>query len=353
MITSHLMTSVARYSRNGGLSVICALSIMLISSCSERPQLHSHSASIMGTSWSIKVVEPMDEDQFATLIKDLSHRLTTLEAMMSTYQNASQISRFNASRSTDWQSVSQEVVAVVAYAQKVSRLTDGAFDITVAPIVELWGFGKTTIERKPTDQEIKDVSASIGHHHLSFRQDPPALRKNIAELRVDLSAIAKGYAVDELAKILHLAQMKNYLLEVGGELRASGKNHNFEIWKIGVEKPVPGWREVMRAVQLDGSGIATSGDYRNFVEFNDKRYSHEIDPRALHPILYQGGSVTVIAKSTMQADAWATGLFIIGKEKGMQIAKQQGLAVYYIEQTADGFVQTMNKQFSKHMAQPQ
>ena len=269
---------------------------------------------------------------------------------MSTYLPDSEVSRFNTSRSTDWQAVSPEVVEVVAYAQHVSELTDGAFDITVAPLVKLWGFAGETIDKLPDDAEVAQLRERLGYQHLAFRRTPPALRKNISQLHIDLSAIAKGFAVDKAVDILHERGFKNYLIEVGGELRASGVNKNLRVWHIGVEKPVPGWREVMREVQLDGAGIATSGDYRNFIEIDRRRYSHEIDPRSGQPLMYQGGSVTVIAPTAMQADAWATGLFVLGRQRGMKIAKSQQLAVYYIEQSDDGFIQTMNKRFSQHLA---
>lgn len=322
---------------------------LLISACSEHHAEHYYQGASMGTSWSLKLVEKMESAQFDALIGQIGAELNRVEQLMSTYIKASEVSRFNDARSTEWQAVSPAVVEVVAAAQEVSTLTDGAFDITVAPLVRLWGFSDKKLEHPPEPQQVAQAQQQVGYRHLSFRKDPPALRKNIPLLSIDLSAIAKGYAVDQAVNILQAQGLKNYLLEVGGELRASGHNKRLQVWRIGVEKPVPGWREVMREVQLDGIGIATSGDYRNFIEVNDKRYSHEIDPRTGVPLLYRGGSVTVIAPLTMQADAWATGLFVLGKAKGMAAARQQGLAVYYIEQTDDGFIQTMNKKFSQHL----
>ena len=304
----------------------------------------------MGTTWSIKLVEEMATSEFDALIKQLNAELQRVEQLMSTYIKISEVSRFNDSRSTDWQAVSQDLAEVVATAQQVSALSSGAFDITVAPLVRLWGFSGKEIKTLPSPQEIAKARKQVGYRHLFFRKNPPALRKDIPELSIDLSAIAKGYAVDRAVGILQSKALRNYLIEVGGELRASGHNKHLQVWRIGVEKPVPGWREVMREVQLGDIGIATSGDYRNFIEVSGKKYSHEIDPRSGLPLTYRGGSVTVIAPLAMQADAWATGLFVMGEEQGMVVARQQGLAVYYIEQTEDGFAQTMNKNFSQYIS---
>ena len=336
------------------LHCTAVLFALLLAGCGERGGEHGFQGAVMGTSWSFKLFEEaVGEDEFAAIASEAARRLDEIEAAMSTYIGTSQVSRFNASRSTEWQAVSSEVVEVVAYAQRISELSGGAFDITVAPLVELWGFAGEAVVQPPAAAAVARARRTVGYRHLSFRRQPPALRKDVPELRIDLAAIAKGFAVDRVVDILHRRGIKNYLVEVGGELRASGRNQELEPWRVGVEKPTPGWREVMRAVQLDGIGIATSGDYRNFIELDGKRYSHEIDPHSGRPMLYRGVSVTVIAPTAMAADAWATGLFVTGKEKGMKIARDQGLAVYYIEQTGDGFVQTMNKAFSRHLAAPQ
>ncbi len=306
----------------------------------------------MGTSWSIKMFESMDESQFDAVTAKITAYLDKAEAMMSTYVADSDVSRFNASRSTEWQAVSPEVAEVVAYAQHVSKLTQGAFDITVAPLVELWGFGSAERRQPPAAADIESALRRLGYRRLSVRRQPPALRKAVPGLSIDLSAIAKGYAADGVADILRAHGVTNYLAEVGGELRASGISGKLQPWHVGVEKPIPGWREVMRAVQPDGAGIATSGDYRNFLETDGERYSHEIDPRSGRPLPYRGASVTVIAPTAMAADAWATGLFVAGKEKGMELAQEQGLAVYYIEQTDAGFAQTMSQAFSRYLVGP-
>lgn len=323
-----------------------------IAACGSQPDEHVLQGSSMGTGWSVKLFEPMDESRFSLITSQAQQYLDKVETMMSTYIDDSEVNRFNASRSTDWQEVSAEMVDVIAYAQQVSKLSQGAFDITVAPLVELWGFGSEQRERLPNEEEVKSVLQRLGYQHLSTRRQPPALRKSFPELQVDLSAIAKGYAVDGVVDILRSHGVTNYLAEVGGELRASGTSQQLQPWTVGVEKPIPGWREVMRAVQLDGIGIATSGDYRNFLEIDGRKYSHEINPRDGQPLPYRGASVTVIAPTAMEADAWATGLFVMGKEKGMQLARDQKLAVYFIEQSDDGFVQTMNKAFSKHLVTP-
>lgn len=332
------------------LALVCVAFIAV--ACGEQRNEYTLQGSTMGTSWSIKLFESMDESQSTVILSEVEAYLDKVEAMMSTYIANSDVSRFNASHSTEWQAVPPEVVEVVAYAQHVSELTQGAFDITVAPLVELWGFGNSERRQPPAATEIENTLRQLGYRYLSVRRQPPALRKFIPGLSINLSAIAKGYAVDGVADILQSHGTTNYLAEVGGELRASGTSRKLQPWQVGVEKPTPGWREVMRAVQLDGVGIATSGDYRNFLEIDGGKYSHEINPRSGRPLPYRGASVTVIAATAMVADAWATGLFVAGKEAGMELAQEQDLAVYYIEQTADGFTQTMSKAFSRYLVGP-
>ena len=305
----------------------------------------------MGTSWSIKLYSPISDEQFNFISTESISMLADLDQKLSTYKQDSEITRFNLSSELDWQSVSEEFATLVDQALRISELSQGTFDITVSPLVDLWGFSKNKKDAMafPIASEIARVKATTGYRHLQARKQPPALKKALPELHIDLSAIAKGYAADHLATLLEAHGVVNYLAEVGGELKASGISKELRPWLVGVEKPVPGWREIMRAVEVRGNGVATSGDYRNFIEIDGTRYSHTIDPRSGMPTLYKGASVTVIADSSLMADAWATAFFILPKNEALRLSEQHHLGIYYVEQSEDGFVQTMNSRFADYL----
>lgn len=290
----------------------------------------------MGTSYSVQLVAvPPSLDQDA-LQQDVDSLLAQVNDMMSTYQPDSELSRFNAMWSTDWFPVSHELARVVAEAQRISALSDGAFDVTVGPLVNLWGFGPPRQEdRLPRQSEIDAALAKAGHAKLQVRLDPPALRKQQPDLYVDLSAIAKGYAVDRVAELLAGQGIANALVEIGGELHARGHNSRDQAWRIAVERPDPSARRVFRVLSLREMGMATSGDYRNFFELDGKRYSHTIDPATGRPVMHNLASVTMCAESTMQADAWATALLVLGPERGFEVAQEKGLAALLISRDGE------------------
>lgn len=333
-------------------ALLAAVPVLAGCDAAPPPAEHALHGETMGTTWSVKLFDAVPAAEYDAMAAEIAVLFEGLNAAMSTYIEDSEISRFNRSRDTNWQPVSPELAEIVAQALEISGHTRGAFDVTVAPIVALWGFGAAHTAEEgafPDRMRLEDLMKTVGYRHLSARLEPPALRKDVPALQVDLSAIAKGYAVDRLAALAAAHGVNNYLAEVGGELRASGVSQLLRPWRVGVEKPTPGWRETMHVVELKGRGIATSGDYRNFIELDGKRYSHEIDPRTGEPAPYRGASMTVIADTAMEADAWATGLFVLGKDEALAIAEAHGLAVYFIEQAGDGFSQTFNEAFSGHL----
>ena len=291
----------------------------------------------MGTSYSVQIVAPPAELDRAALAEAITARLAEINRLMSTYQPSSELSRFNNSQTTEWFLVSPELVAVVAAAQRVSAASAGAFDITVGPLVNLWGFGPTpSAEDLPTAGDLQAARARVGWRQLEVQSQPPALRKSRADLSVDLSAIAKGYAVDQLAGLVEAHGLEDYLVEIGGELRGRGVNGRSEPWRIAIERPDANQRAVFEVVALRDISMATSGDYRNFVEIDGKRYSHTIDPASGRPVSHRLASVTVLADDCMQADAWATALLVLGPERGLELAEQLGLAALFIEHARDG-----------------
>ena len=270
---------------------------------------------------------------------------------MSTYKESSELSRINRSPSTDWVTVSNELLTVVEASLQVSRLSGGAFDVTVGPLVNLWGFGpEPRSEQVPTDEQIREASARVGFTQLHTRPTPPAIRKDRPDLYLDLSAVAQGYAADKVAAHLEAIGIYNYLVDVSGELRVKGRNARGEFWRIGIEKPLANSRIVQQVIQVSNRAMATSGDYRNFFEEAGRRFSHEIDPHTGRPVTHNLASVTVISASAMHADAMATALMVLGPEAGYQLAERENLAAFFLVKKNNGFVEKSTLAFRPYLA---
>ena len=280
----------------------------------------------MGTTWSVKVVDsPVPTQQ---LHRALAATLERLNGLMSTYIPDSELMRFNAAPAGNPFAVSDETAAVVRLALSISRESDGAFDVTVGPLVNLWGFGPSQRPLEvPTAAAIARARSEVGYGRLQVQGG--GLVKD-APLFVDLSAVAKGFAVDELAEALEQAGVRSYLVEIGGELRAARQNAGGRPWRVAVEAPKADVREVYRVLELRDVGLATSGDYRNYFEADGVRYSHMIDPRTGAPITHRLASVSVLHESAAAADGWATALNVLGLERGMAIAEREGLRALFI-----------------------
>ncbi|WP_200233130.1 FAD:protein FMN transferase [Thiohalocapsa halophila] len=330
------------------LGAFAALALLALSGCGPREHTLSLVGTTMGTSWSVQVPHPPERLDQADLYARISAELEAVNERMSTYRASSELSRFNAAESTDWLPVSAELVRLVDTAIAVSTLTDGGFDVTVGPLVNLWGFGpEVKADQLPAQAEIDAALARVGWDLLATRSDPPALRKAQPDLYVDLSAIAKGYGVDRMAALLEDAGITDYLVEIGGELRGRGVNAEGEPWRIAIERPEPGRRVVLRVVALTDLGMATSGDYRNFFELDGRRYSHTIDPATGRPVDHQLASVTVLAERCAEADAWATALLVLGPERGMALANDRGLIALFVERFGDELRVTESTAFAR------
>jgi FAD:protein FMN transferase len=283
----------------------------------------------MGTTYMVKVFDPpggMDE----TFAESVDAELRRVNDQMSTYLKSSEISRFNASNSTDWFDVSAETAAVVEYALEVSRKTNGAFDVTVGPLVNLWNFGPETRNRSvPSESEIATRQKQIGYQHLEVRKNPPAIRKALSEVQVDLSAIAKGHGVDRVVELLSKLGAKDVFVEIGGEVRATGDKDGSP-WMVGIQRPDSELNTLLVRRPLKDAAMATSGDYRNRFEVDGKFFSHTIDPKTGCPVTHDMASVTVIADDCMRADAWATAINVLGPDAGLQAAKDNQLDVLLV-----------------------
>jgi thiamine biosynthesis lipoprotein len=321
-------------------SLVPSILPAILAACSPGPeqQVALLQGSTMGTGYSIQIPFPAESVTAAALHREIEVTLERINGQMSTYLEDSELSRFNADRSTDWFPVSAELAGLVGEALQVSELTGGAFDPTVGPLVNLWGFGPHEDARSvPTDREIEAAAKRVGFDKLSVREEPPALKKSVAGLYLDLSAMAKGYGVDRIAGLLDAAGIGNYLVEIGGEVRGRGHNRHGRPWRIAVERPDVRGRAVHRVLELRDGGMATSGDYRNFFERDGTRYSHTIDPETGRPVTHALASVTVLAPDAARADALATAFMVLGPDAGMALADSLSLSALFIVRSESGF----------------
>ncbi len=302
----------------------------------------------MGTTYSVKLVTADHISISDDLAAALAERLAVIDMLMSTYNTNSELSGFNANDATDWVTVSDELCAVVEQALNISERTLGAFDVTVGPLVNLWGFGPDgDIQEPPHDDVIAAAIRRVGFDKLHADCTVPALRKDQPDIYVDLSAVAKGYAVDQIAQLLDEQGLTNYLVEIGGELRARGHNAEQSKFAIAIEKPLQDNTMEYDVVHLSDVSVATSGDYRNFFEHDGKRYSHSIDPRTGRPVNDELAGVTVISTKTAYADAVATAFLVLGPEDGHALAEKLRIAAYFLVRTETGIEEKTTSQFEQ------
>jgi thiamine biosynthesis lipoprotein len=300
----------------------------------------------MGTEYTIKLFNVSQNLTEAELKSGIESMLDKINDAMSTWQDDSELSRFNHSGSSDWFEVSPDTAEVVAEAIRVHETTDGAFDVTVNPLLKLWGFGPyDRPEYVPTAEEIAAVQIDVGCENIKVRRDPPALRKSRPKVQIVLSGIAKGFAVDRVVEWLDEQGVSACLVEIGGEVRAHGTKPDGQPWVIGIEKPTPGERSVQKVVELSNRAMATSGDYRNYYEQDGRRYSHTIDPRSGKPIAHRLAAVSVVADSCMTADAVATALMVLGPDEGYNLAVERDWAAYLIIRDGDRFIEKQTPRF--------
>jgi len=294
----------------------------------------------MGTQYHIKVV--VDKGQsVAELDQVIKARLADVNQKMSTYIDGSELSVFNRHDLNSWYSISYDLFEVLKISNEVSKKSNGAFDITIGPLVNLWGFGPDKKQNIPTDKAIVEAKTKIGHNKLQMiavEVDPgkaaveefAARIKKTNDIYVDLSAVAKGFSCDLLAKDFKNRGFNDFMIEVGGELFVSGLNASAKPWTIGVEKPSILHEGALQALAISDVGVATSGDYRNYYELDGVRVSHTIAPTTGRPIDHKLVSVTVVSDTAANSDAYATALNVLGETEGFALANKLNLAAYFI-----------------------
>ncbi len=294
----------------------------------------------MGTTWTVKIVSTeMDDTARAGLQETLQETVDQVDRRMSTWKPDSELSQLNAHDTTPF-ALSPALAEVLAEAERIHKFTGGAFDITVGPLVNAYGFGPGDAPSPPSDAQLRELRTLVGQGKLVLTMDSKSgdrtARKKATGLYCDLSGIAKGYGVDQVAAVLENLGHQHYMVEIGGEVRTSGRNRSGEVWRIGVETPDAATRAVREVIPLLDGAMATSGEYRNFYEIDGVRYSHTIDPRSGRPVQHRLASVTVLHDSCMTADALATAMNVLGPDAGYELAIETGLAVLFIQEHGSG-----------------
>lgn len=326
------------------LRVVCFLLSLSLCGCffEKSASILSVSGPTMGTTYRVTLVAPPRTLDEKTVTAFVSAELERINDLMSSYDPDSQLSRFNAQKTTDWFAIDADTLSLIDVARHISKETLGAYDVTMGSVSALWGFGpdgnRETSAALPKLDEILVLLNNIGYQLLLLEPEQGAIRKLSPDLMVDLSSIGKGFAVDKVGELLEARGVSRYLVEIGGEIRTRGLAADGERWKVGIEWPEVAQQKVPVGVSLENSHIATSGDYRNYREVDGQRYSHILDGRTGFPISHSLAAVTVLHGSTALADAWATAFMVIGYDEALAIATKKGLAAHFTLKQGDGFV---------------
>lgn len=329
--------------------LFCVLLALLLSGCSDdRVPIRLAGAS-MGTTWHVTYMPERGTPVAESVHNEVQAQLDAIDIALSTYREDSELSRFNAAPTGEWVALSDLFSTVLDVAMQVGESSGGAFDVTVGPLVNLWGFGPgQPVDTPPEAAAIATILTRVGQSGLAFDDAGKRLRKD-KPVELDFSSLAKGFAVDRVAQALAALDIAHFLVEVGGEMKVSGESPRGDAWRIAIEEPDSTTRSVAAAIELEDTAVATSGDYRNYFEVDGVRYSHSIDARTGYPVAHDLVSVTVLHRSAMWADAWATALLVLGSEQAQVLAKSRGLAVYFIRRDGDAFAHSHTAAFAPYL----
>lgn len=328
--------------------VRASLSVALIgamTACGGSDQLESFGGPTMGSTYSIKYVRGAGGPTAADVQPEVEAILAEVDQQMSTYRSDSDIERFNVLPANSCQSMPAGVLQLVRYGEQLSVDSQGSYDLTVEPLLDLWGFGpQARVERVPTPEQLAQVLRRVGHGHLRIEGD--RLCKD-APVEVDFNSIAAGYAVDRISARLQALGIHSFLAEATGELKALGKKADGSPWRVALEAPRDDQQVAEEVIDLDGYGVSTSGDYRNYFEQGGQRYSHTFDALTGAPIVHALASVTVIDHSTLAADGVSTLLLILGPERGWAYAEEHKIAAFFVIRADKGFIIRSNPEFDR------
>ncbi|MDR5898863.1 FAD:protein FMN transferase [Halomonas vilamensis] len=292
-----------------------------------------------GSFYQVIIADPLTQGEAQTLEAGIQAQLEQVDQAMSTYRDDAELVAFNQAPLGEWQPLSDALIEVMAISQSVAEASNGAFDVTIGGLVNLWSFGpEARPEEVPSDAVLNERLEQVGFDALDVdTQSMQAQRTR--DVFVDLSAVAKGYATDQVAAYLDQQGIEHYLVNLGGDLIARGyRDPNEEIlWRVGIEVPADGPQTAQHVIPLRDISVATSGDYRNYFEIEGKRYSHTLDPRSGKPITHGLASVSVFHPANAWADAWATALLVAGETSGMRLANEYDLGVLMLVREGDAW----------------
>lgn len=320
-----------------------ALLLPLLAACGAGDRLETFGGPTMGSTYSIQYLRHADGPVPAQVRAEVEAILAQVDQQLSTYRSDSDISRFNALSANTCQAMPPAVLQLVAVGDRLSRESAGAFDLTVEPLLDLWGFGpQGRDEQVPDAQALAQALRRVGHEHLRIEGD---LLCKDAAVQVDFNSIAAGYAVDRISARLAELGIDSFLAEATGELKAVGKKPDGSPWRIALEEPRDDRQVAQRIIAIDGYGVSTSGDYRHYFEQDGQRYSHTLDARTGAPITHRLAAVTVIHASALMADGLSTLLMILGPQQGLEYARRQAIAAVFVVRGDSGFVTTTSPAF--------
>ena len=288
----------------------------------------------MGTYYSVKIRTDKEDKK---LYKKIQNELSEINLEMSVFDLNSEISNINSEPENIWIPLSEPMQKVLKNAYKIYKQSNGAFDPTVGKLIDLWGFGTSRQKKIPSDEDVKNLLAVSGFDKIKFNEDYSELKKANNDVAINLSAIAKGYGVDRIGELLEKSGYKDYVIEIGGEVRASGqKSEDVDGWNVGIIKPANNYTDNAFVVTIKDLSVATSGDYRNFFYIGDEKFSHTISPQTGHPVKSNLMSVTVFDKSCMIADGLATAMMVMGETKALNFANRNNIAAIFFVRDEDG-----------------
>ncbi len=339
------MTSAASMGRASLQPVIAVALAAALTGCLFQDKVEDFGGPTMGSTYSVKYVASDGAPAKAQLQRETESILVQLDEQLSTYRADSDIEAFNALPAGQCMAMPESARELVLAGQQLSQESDGALDLTIQPLLNLWGFGpQGRREQVPSAEEIARARETVGHRHLQVVGEQ--LCKDAA-VEVDFNSIAAGYAVDLVAQRLEALGVESYLVEITGELKARGRKPGGAPWRVAIEAPRDDERVAQRVIELDGYGVSTSGDYRNYFERDGKRYSHTLDPQTGAPIEHRLAAVTVIDPSALRADGLSTVLMVLGPERGLAYAAEHRIAALFVIHEVQEFISKSTAAFDE------
>ncbi|MEL7462323.1 MAG: FAD:protein FMN transferase [Pseudomonadota bacterium] len=318
----------------------------VLAACSGGPRTLDLVGRTMGTTYTVKLVDHSGRLSKADVEVAVSAALEVTNTTLSNWDAESDVSQFNAAQTTDPVSVTRPLYDVARAAEDIRQASEGRFDVALGPLIETWGFGaRGANSAAPSEAQIAAAMAQTGQGG-AMTFGAGTLQKAHAGQGLFLSAIGKGYGVDRVADALRALGAEDFMVEIGGDLYAQGRNEDGQPWRIGIETPDDAVAGLQGIAGLKGHGMATSGDYRNYFEQGGQRYSHILDAQTGRPVTHQTASATVVTADAMRADAWATAMLVLGSSKGSAIAEANGLAVFFVDREGDRFVTRATSAFA-------